>query len=224
MSSEVDICNLALALLGDAATVTSINPPDQSAQAGHCNRFYPIARDALLEMHTWGFATTRVQLAYAATNPSTTWKYAYETPSAVVNFISVLAATAADDSSAGIQMAGTVPGSIQNGLGVYTPQPFVVESDLDGNDVILTNVENALLRYTTVVTDTTRFSPLFVEALSILLAAKLAGPLIKGSEGRAAAKDMMTTFFRWWNERAVESDSNQRRTTPLPSPSWMVNR
>ena len=34
--------------IGDAATVSSINPPEGSAQAEHCARFYPIARDALL--------------------------------------------------------------------------------------------------------------------------------------------------------------------------------
>ena len=30
MASDVDICNLALAQLGDSASVQSINPPDQS--------------------------------------------------------------------------------------------------------------------------------------------------------------------------------------------------
>ena len=36
MSSDVDICNLALARLGDEANIVSISPPDQSAQAGYC--------------------------------------------------------------------------------------------------------------------------------------------------------------------------------------------
>ena len=63
MASEVDICNLALAHLGDSATVASINPPEGSAQAEMCQRFYPIARDSLLEMHNWGFATRRKALA-----------------------------------------------------------------------------------------------------------------------------------------------------------------
>ena len=33
MSSVVDICNIALSRLGDRATVTSIDPPEGSAQA-----------------------------------------------------------------------------------------------------------------------------------------------------------------------------------------------
>ena len=48
MPSEVDICNLALGHLGDSATVATIDPPEGSAQAEHCARFYPIARDARL--------------------------------------------------------------------------------------------------------------------------------------------------------------------------------
>ena len=46
MASDVDVCNLALAHLGDEATVASISPPEGSAQAGHCARFYPMARDS----------------------------------------------------------------------------------------------------------------------------------------------------------------------------------
>ena len=51
MASVVDICNQALSHLGDSATVASIDPPEGSAQAEHCARFYPAALAALLEMH-----------------------------------------------------------------------------------------------------------------------------------------------------------------------------
>ena len=37
MASDVQICNIALAHLGDTATVASINPPEGSAQAEHCD-------------------------------------------------------------------------------------------------------------------------------------------------------------------------------------------
>ena len=56
MASVVDICNLALAHIGDDATVSSIDPPEGSAQAEHCKRFYAIARDTMLQMHNWNFA------------------------------------------------------------------------------------------------------------------------------------------------------------------------
>ena len=51
MPSAVTICNLALAHLGDSATVSSIDPPEGSAPAEHCARFYPVALGLLLEAH-----------------------------------------------------------------------------------------------------------------------------------------------------------------------------
>ena len=67
--NDVTICNLALGHLGDIANVKSINPPDQSVQAQLCKRFYPAARNALLEMSSWGFATVRAKLAQVG-NPT----------------------------------------------------------------------------------------------------------------------------------------------------------
>ena len=96
MASEVDICNLALARLGDNATVASIDPPEGSAQAEHCARFYAIARDSLLEMHAWKFATRRVQLA-KLTVPSWDWSFAYAEPTGALKLLGVLSATASND-------------------------------------------------------------------------------------------------------------------------------
>ena len=221
MASDVDICNLALAQLGDSASVQSINPPDQSAQAAHCARFYPVARDALLEMHTWGFATVRVPLAQVA-NPFPQWQYAYATPADALNYLEILDPAAQDDYSVGLQMAGTLPYPVQTGVGIYTPRPFQVES-INGQEVILTHQANALLRYTRAVSDTAEFSPLFVQGLATLLASHLAGPVLKGAEGRAAAMAKMQEFLKW-REWAIESDANQRRVQPLPGAAWMVNR
>jgi hypothetical protein len=97
MSSEVEICNLALAHLGDSATVASIDPPEGSSQAEHCQRWYPIARNALLEMHEWGFATTRALLAEVV-NPFPQWRRAYARPSDCLKVLAVLPADAASDS------------------------------------------------------------------------------------------------------------------------------
>lgn len=224
MASDVDICNLALAHLGDTATVASINPPSGDAQSSHCARFYPIARDALLEMNTWGFSTTRSPLALNSVNPSSSWKFCYAAPSAVINYIAVLASDATDDYSVGVQMAnvGAYSAPIVS-MGVYTPQDFVVETDANGNDIILTNVEFAVLRYTVPVIDTTKFSPLFVLCLSHMLASMLAGPLIKGEAGIAVAEAQMKLAMNW-DVLAEGSDANQRHVRPAAGASWMVNR
>jgi hypothetical protein len=230
MASEVDICNIALSHLGDSATVASINPPEGSAQAEHCQRFYPIARDALLEMHDWGFATRRVLLAQL-TNANTQWAYCYAQPADLVNTIAVLDSAAADDTSVAIAHYGAWPETPIPGLGVYTPQPFVLESLDAGTDVVYTNQAGALMRYVGRVADTTKFSPLFTKALGWSLASMLAGPVIKGEAGAAmAARCEAIAFGRDGKSgmfgQAAASDANQKRSTTRErhQVSWLVAR
>ena len=224
MASEVDICNLALGHLGDNATVASLEPPEGSAQAEHCARFYPIARDALQELHAWNFCTKRIQLALVSGVSYSQWRYAYAQPSGVVSVLSVLPPDAADDYSVPIPMPYTqADGGHHSGLGIYTPQPFVLETDDLGRSLILTNQENALVRYTGIITDTTKFPPLFVMALSWQLASMLAGPILKGDAGAAEAKRCEMQMARWMSQ-AMQSDAKDRRVNPVQSVNWMVNR
>ena len=224
MASEVDICNLALGHLGDNATVASLEPPEGSAQAEHCARFYPIARDALQEMHSWNFCTKRISLALIDGVSYSQWKYVYAEPSGVISALSVLPPEAADDYSAAIPMPYTqTEHGHPTGLGIYTQQPFVIETDDMGRSLILTNQENAILHYSSITVDTTKFPPLFVMALSWQLASMLAGPILKGDVGAAEAKRCEMQMMRWLG-KAMESDSNDRRVNPRPSVSWMVNR
>lgn len=244
MASEVGICNLALSNLGDAATVASINPPEGSAQAEHCARFYPIARDALLEMHDWSFATKRMVLPLLATNPTNQWAYAYAAPSDMVNTISVLDMNATDDTSAplladaiftGYPVTPGVDGmsnyQLLPQMGIYTPQPFSLESGADGSDVIYTNQANACLRYVAKITDTTKFSPLFINTLAASLTSMLAGPVLKGEAGATMAmrwhliafgQDGKSGFFG----KAAASDAGQKRATTRDRQqvSWVVGR
>lgn len=219
MASEVDICNLALAHLGDVANIASIDPPDGSAQADHCARFYPVARNALLEMHDWGFASRRVALAQLG-NPTTTWAYCYAQPADLLNTISVLASDATDDTSVAMPQPVTWNDMVMpaTGAGSYTPQPFVLESLDDGADVLLTNQAGAVLRYVAQVQDTTKFSPLFVVTLSWSLASMLAGPILKGQAGEASAARCQAIAFgqdgrSGWFGKAAGSDAGQKRAT-----------
>ena len=222
MASDVDICNLALGHLGDTATVTSIDPPEGSAQSEHCARFYPMARDSLLEAHMWGFATKRTTLALLG-SAWPEWAYCYALPSDVLGIIAVLEQNAADDYSVPIPQPYSQIGTVNTGQGLYTPQPFSVETLDDGTSVIYTNVENAVMRYTAKVTDTTKFSPLFVDALSWYLASYLAGPIIKGDQGAAEAKRCAQMFSAVFG-KATASDANQRRTKVAQSVPWMTSR
>ena len=201
MASEVDISNLALGYLGDDATVSSLDPPEGSAQADHCAKFYPITRDSLLEMHEWGFATRRIALADLGSDwPQ--WAYGYAKPNDALKCLAVLDPNAIDDAD---------------------PQHYVLESLSDGSGLIYTNQENAVLRYMARVTDPTRFSPLFVEALSWLLASKLAGPVLKGETGATAAKATYK-MFNTVMAQATTSDASQQHKRPEQHAPWIVAR
>ena len=204
MASVVDICNLALSRLGDSATVSSIDPPEGSAQAEHCARFYPIARDFLLEKHDWGFAVKRVALA-AVTNPLTEWQYAYATPSDSIRICDVHEAGASSE------------------YGVFVAQDFSTETLMDGSKVIFTNAAGATARYVPRITDPTRYSPMFVDALAWLLASYLAGPVIKGSEGMNVGRACLGTFDLVFRAADV-SDSNQQWRSDTHTVSWMGGR
>lgn len=222
MASEIDICNLSLGHLGDEATVSSINPPEGSPQAEHCSRFYPIARDSLLERHNWSFATTRASLALIGSSwPE--WQYCYAMPSDVINLLAILPPTATDDYSVGTNIIFTQTGYPIPGSGSYTPQQFSQETLEDGTVVIYTNQQDAVLRYTRYVTDTTSFSPLFVDTLSWYLASYLAGPILKGEQGAAEAKRCMA-MAEMLLGKAMTSDANQRRTHPTQNVPWISGR
>lgn len=225
MASEVDICNLALSHIGDTATVASINPPEGSAQAEHCARFYSFARDALFEMHDWNFCITRTPLNLLA-SAVPPWTYVYGVPNLLVTAIAVQSADAPDDfcepgdiSDAGVSF---VPTPIQT-FGDYTPQPYLLETLDDGTAVILTNVENAVLRYTRKITDASKFSALFVMALSWYLASLLAGPIIKGDEGAAESKRCLKEM-EGCLVNATEADTGQRHVHVQHYVPWLVGR
>lgn len=221
MASQIDICNQALSHLGDEATVSSIDPPEGSAQAEHCARFYPLALSALLEMHPWGFATGRSLLAQVA-NPSSTWGFAYARPANTVTLLAVLASDAADDYSASSYARDCTYGA-NVPSGAYTPQPFVEEVADDGSKIILTNQAGAVARYVRLVDDPARFSPLFTETLGWLLASKLAGPVLKGETGIAAAQACMKTFV-YWHGLAKDSDASSRSVSPQHQVAWVNAR
>lgn len=222
MSSEVEICNLALSHLGDSATVASIEPPEGSAQAEHCARWYPIARDSLLEMHDWRFARRRAALAEVI-NPTNQWSYAYARPSDCLKMLAILHTDAPDDYSQAFALAAASNIQQDSQQGIYTPQRFDEESDDSGNQIILTNQDLATARYTRFVTDTAKFSPLFRDALAAYLASYLAGPVLKGTAGSAASVEWMKIAMGKLAYAKLSDGAQQRQDTAHNVP-WMAGR
>lgn len=189
MASIVDIVNLALSHLGDEAQVISISPPDGTVQASHGGRFYPIARDQLLEMHPWTFATRRVTLAQLTDADQPEWAFSYALPNKCLRPLAVLPPDAWSDEKS---------------------EDYKVESSADGARVLYTNVEQATLRYIQLVEDTTKFTPGFVMSLGRLLASLLAGPIIKGETGiKVSAAQLQIWTNELGNAKALDANTGQ---------------
>ena len=198
MASSVDICNLALSKLGDDATVSSIDPPEGSAQAEHCKRFYPIARDVALSKHAWNFATKRTALALLTSVTTAEWDYAYAAPADILNNAAII-------------------NIYPDGAFMDDGVEFAIETTTANGVVIYTNVEDAYIRYISKVTDTTRFTHEFVDSLSYLLASYLSGPVLKGDAGIKMGVEMMKLFKITLAEATTsDANSNKKELTHVP--------
>ena len=226
-SSPVTICNLALSHLGDAGRITSIEPVDGSAQSALCAKHYNTALRTLLEMRPWSFATRRIELLALPESPSTSWDYAYGLPGDCVNAIAVLPPGAGDDYSGSAAPSGdtvvTKFGQIFQPLplgGGYQPVKFAVET-YQGARILLTDQEDAVLRYTAMVCD--QRTPMFDLCLSYHVASLIAGSLIKGEAGAAMAA-RCTQMANYLLARAETTDANQRKERPEHHVPWLDAR
>lgn len=209
MASVSDICNMALSHIGSDATITSISPPDGSVEAGHCARFYSIARKEALESSKWTWSKTRAALA-EVTNASLVWTYAYALPSDCLSPVRVLQAAVVQElmfSNNHIMTADDYQLFTERGSA-----DFEVE---DG--VLYTHEPDAVLLYTRDVTDTTKFSTSFTVFVSYLLASFLAGPILKGMPGVQASGALRQVAGRVRAESAVDdANGSSERAEHIP--------
>lgn len=204
MPSAVEICNVALAHLGDPANVASIDPPEGSPQARYCARFYPIARDTVQEAHTWAFNTRRAALASVAMPAAVEgeWLYAYALPADCLRAFAVY-----------------IPGQTEKGK----TEDYTIESLDSGQRVIFTDAPDAYIRYVVRVVDTTKFTPAFVNALSYLIAKHVAGPLTKDT-GKVESMDKL---YERAMAKATALDANAQSSEQWKeerSPGWISAR
>lgn len=170
MAAAVDICNKALAYLGDRATVTSIDPPEGgSPQSDHCARFYPIALGQILRAYTWTFATVRKAVAKLADAPLG-FRNAYALPSDCAQLHS------AHD---------------EGGRRIRSCRIMRIDKDM----AICSDTPVAWIEYTTTEVDAQGFPSDFADALAHLLASKLAGAMITGSSGAQMAEEHLKIYL-----------------------------
>jgi hypothetical protein len=210
MASVVQICNLALSHRGSEARVSSISPPDGSVEAGHCATFYDQARTEMLEPGNWAFALKR-QLLAQVTNTSNAWAYAYTKPADCQRALRILRP------SVGVTVF------TQDRIAYpHTDDRDSAPFDVEG-EVLYTNEPDAVLVYIRDVTDTNKFPASFVSALSYLLAAYVAGPIIKGNEG-VRVGDAMRQRAQALADLSATSSANASSADNVPQPTLLAVR
>ena len=200
-AQAIAVCNVALANLGDAAQITSLDPPDGSPQASLCATYFPQALTSLLEMHAWSFNSRRMPL-FEITSTRAEWAHAYVHPEGVLKARKVLPAGASSDDDS---------------------VSYIVELDDEGHRVIYTNTPEAHLLYNVRVGEGVVWPYLFRMALAWQTTALLAGAMVKGDVGRAAgleATRMMAGFL----SQAKVADAQQRKVEPEHIPPWFLGK
>ncbi len=182
--SIVDICNGALAFLGDY-TISSLDEENKQARA--CAYWYPKVRRMVLEEHDWNCAKAQARLSKEAQAPLYGYAFSYALPTGFIR------ARRLSDPDAVYEI---------HGKSLYT--------DVDG----------AILLYIRDVEDTTFFSPLLSDCISMGLAAKVAFNLT--GDGGVAAN--VAGMFERQLSKAKGSDSAMDSTQTYVPDEWLAAR
>lgn len=185
MASVVSICNLALSNIGKD-NIQSLT--DAGAEARACSQFYEQTRDVLLQGYPWGFAGVTVGLAEIASDRLGKWSKAYQRPTDC------------------LKARWVRPEYFEHEMAPTDQEELAIPYDIDGA-AIYCNLSPAFLRYTSRLTDPTKFTPLFVDALSWHLSVRLAMPLTRDPKVRSDAWQVAGLMTR----EAQMMDANETR-------------
>lgn len=206
MSSEVDICNMALDRLGHQ-TITSLDQGTKAADL--CQRNYPRCRDSLLRAHPWNFAIKRATLALSATAPNHEFTAQHALPT---DCLKVIRTSWEADGVSGAAVYGWP------GLNGYAGDsvPYRIEGRY-----LLCNEDTAKIEYIAQITDTTQFDELFVDVLAQRLAAEIGMAL---TDNASAVEKLWGIYQTKLNEaRLMDAQEGTPREVVDLSP-WLAAR
>lgn len=197
MSSQVEIANYALTLVGEAR-IGSFD--DDSEAARLLNVVWPIVRDAELRANAWNFATRRASLAALESVPA--WGYAKQF-------------ALPDDFLRLIEVDGQYVAAPTD-----SPPAYQIEHGESGS-VLLADLGAPLrIRYGARVDDTARFDPLFAVALGCALAAAI-------NERISQSNTKQQLIYAQYKEalfRAQQADAIELPPQTLPESAWILAR
>lgn len=186
-TSEVSICNKALQLLGEDG-ITSLD--DRTNKAELCKLNYPTLRDAVIEARMWRFALIRKK-SESSNRPGEVVEDGYP--------------------EWGDFYVHNIPDGMAQVFRCYKEMVTDDDAQIDWQregDYILTPESLIYVWGVRHITDTRKFSPLFVEALAARIAAELAIPITQN-------RQLMVDHWQLYNDKISESvvrDGQQGRS------------
>lgn len=169
--SKAQIFNITLNTLGVSTPLENADSSDNRAIL--LNNYYELARDYVLKDYDWNFASAFRALSLCETQDYLmNYKYCYDYPNDCVCARDVFE----KDS--------------------FVRQKFSVSCLQDGTRIILSDVDNAILRYTRRVEKEVYFSCEFAMALAYYLASLSAGVIVGSSQKGEIAWDKYTKILR----------------------------
>jgi hypothetical protein len=194
MSAKIDICNLALGLIGKD-TIQSLTATNEAARK--CNQVYEIAKRSLLRKHDWGFANKTVPLSLIADETIPGWDFLYTYPTDAVLIRKIL-----NEGSANTDLGA-------DWIETITPDSLV--------KAIATNQEFAYAKYSANIDDTEMFDYAFVEAFSALIASMIAFPLT----GDIKISQQMYAYYKEKLADATVSNKNEQKPPKNDNSSYV---
>ena len=159
MSTAVQLCNLALSRVGQDPVLESLETP-ATVEEQLCSQFYPMVRDYVLTSFDWTFSRVKDHLGLLANEkPHPPFKFIYQCPTDCARVISIF--------------------NEQD----PRPQKYSLEAARFGGRFICTDIPDAWIEYQLYGENVTVLPPNVEDALVWLLAAELAGALLKSSTG-----------------------------------------
>jgi len=177
MSSQVEICNLAIGKLGSTSFITDIND-ENSKNALYCRLFYGPTREALLRSHLWKFARKRAILAPLVDTPLFDGGKYFQMPTDCLRIV-------------GTDM------DYESAYGRWFVEGNKIVADTDVlNIVYIANIEDESL-----------YDPLFVQAFALYLAHEMAPAIAQSESMKGnLSNEMQAAIIRAAHAGSTEQD------------------
>ena len=208
MTTAVELCNMALSHIR-TSSINSLN--ETSLQAKQCKLWYPRCRDQVLTDAPWNFAHKLKALEILENVDVFGWSIAYKYPSdcLYINHLTPNFALMNGSNSA-------VSSRIYDLEGLRGNMPRVQYEvfNVDGTKVIASNDSNLRIDYRSKIPNPDLISIDAQEAISYLLASKIAVPIIGVKDGRELRKDNLQLYQSHLNQALINNANEEQHDVP----------